>query len=107
MCRRPLADYVSMFDINVVGTIRLTTALIPLIRAGSKKVIFNVSSFIGSNAWLLEQQGPFPNAPYCVAKAALNMYNTKLAKEVGSEGIIAVSVSPGYVDTDMNKGRST
>ncbi|KZV85278.1 NAD(P)-binding protein [Exidia glandulosa HHB12029] len=100
----PLEDYASVFDINVIGTIRMILAALPLLRAGSKKVIFNVSSFIGSNTWLLSQPDAIPMAPYCVSKAALNMFNTKLAKEIKKEGIITVSVSPGYVDTDMNKG---
>ncbi|KZV83817.1 NAD(P)-binding protein [Exidia glandulosa HHB12029] len=100
----PLEDYASVFDINVTGTIRITLAALPLLRAGSKKVIFNVSSFVGSNAWLLSQPDAIPTAPYCVSKAALNMFNSTLAKEVEKEGIIAVSVSPGYVATDMNKG---
>lgn len=104
---RPLEDYISVFDINVIGTIRMILAALPLLRAGSKKVIFNVSSFIGSNTWLLSQPDAIPMAPYCVSKAALNMFNSKLAKEVEKEGIITVSVSPGYVDTDMNKGSST
>ncbi|KZV82294.1 NAD(P)-binding protein [Exidia glandulosa HHB12029] len=99
----PLEAYASVFDINVTGTIRITLAALPLLRAGSKKVVFNVSTLGGSNAFVLSQP-PWPLAPYNISKAALNMFNSTLAKEVEKEGIIAVSVSPGYVDTDMNKG---
>lgn len=102
----PLEDYVSMFDINVLGTIRLTLAALPLLRAGSKKVIFNVSSILGSNSLLLEQGVVFAHAPFSVSKAALNMFNTKLAKEIAAEGLITVTIRPGFVDTDKNEGPS-
>ena len=43
-------------------------------------------------------------APYSTSKAAVIGFSKSLAKELGSKGITANVVAPGFVDTDMTAG---
>lgn len=93
------------YEVNVYGPIRLTQALLPLLRAGHHKTIVNVSSELGS----LGLHG-FPDSPYDKvvpfaynsSKTALNAFTVLLAKELKGEGFKVNSVSPGYTATDLN-----
>ncbi|KAL4139019.1 hypothetical protein KRP22_002687 [Phytophthora ramorum] len=44
---------------------------------------------------------------YTSSKAALNMITRLLAVELRESNIVAVSLHPGYVDTDMTEGKAT
>lgn len=81
-------------DTNVLGPLRLTQALLPLLGRGS--IVANISSGMGSIAeastgWL----------HYRMSKAALNMQSRVLANELRADGIIVTSFCPGWVQTDM------
>jgi NAD(P)-dependent dehydrogenase (short-subunit alcohol dehydrogenase family) len=83
---------------NALGPMLVTRALLPLLRGGLRPVVVNISSKLGSlsfGAQMLDDVG------YNASKAALNMITTALAGTLGPEGIVVLSVHPGWVRTDM------
>lgn len=85
---------------NAIGPLLLTQRLAPLLGAGSRVV--NVSSDLGS----LERTTAFHSPSYALSKAALNMATRLLAAQLGADGVIVVSVNPGWVRTDMGGDRA-
>lgn len=93
------ADLVTVaeaFDTNVVGTWRITQALIPLLQRSQQPRIVNVSSGAGS---LTDMGGGVP--AYRLTKAAVNALTRMLAAELTRPRILVNSVCPGWVATDM------
>ena len=86
-----------VLDVNTLGPIRVTEALLPNLLAAEGAVVVNVSSRLGSLAE--NTTGGYPG--YRESKAALNMFTRSLAAEHAAAGLVAVSVSPGWVRTDM------
>lgn len=91
----PLEDMRRLFEINVVGTLRITDALLPRLKASKGKVM-TVSTRLAS---LTETWGE--RYPYRVSKTALNMAMRNLAKDLEPDGIPVLLVHPGWVKTDM------
>ena len=86
------------FDVNTLGGLRVTTALLPGLQPGAK-VAF-VSSMAGSIG-----DGPSGgNYGYRMSKAALNLAAANLAHELAPRGIHVVALHPGFVRTDMTSG---
>lgn len=86
-----------ILDVNTLGPLRVTQALLPNLENGDRKTIINISSGLGSIAQ--NQSGRFYG--YRESKAALNMFSRTLAAELGSNGFIVVAMDPGWVQTDM------
>jgi len=82
---------------NVVGPLLLSQALAPQLARGTHAKIVNISSELGS----LADMTHFATPSYAVSKAALNMVTRLLAAQLDSEGIVVVSMHPGWVRTDM------
>lgn len=85
------------YEVNALGPLRVTQALLPQLRLGSLKLVMNMSSGMGS----LERAGSGGAAGYRASKAALNMLTVVLAAELKDEGFVCVAMSPGWVRTDM------
>ncbi|MDS0261378.1 SDR family NAD(P)-dependent oxidoreductase [Haloarcula sp. S1CR25-12] len=85
---------------NLRGPVVLTRQALPrlLERAGGRVV--NVSSGLG--AITEPQSGDMP--AYRISKTGLNGLTRYLAGEYGDDGLLANSVCPGYVRTDMTDG---
>ena len=83
--------------INTIGPMLVVQAYLGLLRAAEGPKIINLSSGLGSLA-NRESLGPYN---YCASKAALNMYTRNLAQELKAEGIMAIALGPGWVQTDM------
>lgn len=92
-----LDSYRHCFEINSLGPLRTSLAILDNLRAGSRKRIVNISSQLGSMA--RNTAGGYH--PYRVSKAALNMLTRSMAAELGREGFTCVSFHPGWVRTDM------
>lgn len=90
-------DVLRNLDVNAVGAVRVTGALLPNLRAGSRRTIVGISSGLGS----LEGNASGGWVAYRMAKAALNMYVRTLAVELGREGFTCVVLDPGWVKTEM------
>jgi len=85
------------FDTNVVGTIRVTRAFLPLLEKGSNPRIVNISSGAGS----VSDKEDYGYYAYSTSKAALNMATRAMAAELQPRKITVVALSPGWVKTDM------
>lgn len=99
---RPLSDvdlkeFARILDVNTLGPVRVTQALMPNLRAGQGKMIVGISSGLGSLSG--NDEGGFYG--YRESKAALDMFLRSLAAELKKEGFICVAIIPGWVKTDM------
>jgi NAD(P)-dependent dehydrogenase (short-subunit alcohol dehydrogenase family) len=91
------ADVVRTLEVNTVGPMRVTQALLPNLRLGQARMIVNITSNLGSitdNA-----NGSFYG--YRESKAALNMFTRSLAAELRDEGFTCIVMNPGWVQTDL------
>ncbi|KAG7088113.1 hypothetical protein E1B28_012138 [Marasmius oreades] len=88
---------------NYFGTIRVTTAFLPLIRKAKNGIIVNVSSQVGSHTSQSQMAARFPPTlvAYYSSKAILNAYTISLAKELKEEGIRVNSLTPGLTRTNF------
>ncbi|MBK6919162.1 MAG: SDR family oxidoreductase [Deltaproteobacteria bacterium] len=92
-----LGDVATTFDINAMGPLRLSIALLPHLRRGTTKKLVHVTSGMGSIA----DNGSGGYYAYRMSKAALDMMSRSLAVDLRREGIISVVINPGWVQTDM------
>lgn len=86
------------FEINALGPLRVTQALLPRLHAGSKVAL--VTSRMGS----IGDNGSGGAYGYRMSKAALNMAGVSLARDLHGRGIAVVILHPGMVATDMTAG---
>ncbi|MEV5786780.1 MULTISPECIES: SDR family NAD(P)-dependent oxidoreductase [Streptomyces] len=96
-------DALGVFDVNLVGVVRTTTAFLPLLRRSPDPVIVNVSSGMGSLAITHDPSRIESSviAPlYTASKAALTMLTTQYAKAL--KDIRVNAADPGYTATDLN-----
>lgn len=83
------------FEVNALGPIRVTQALLPNLKAGAKvAIITSRSGSIGDN-------GSSGNYGYRMSKAAVNMAGVNLALDLKPRGIAVAILHPGMVRTDM------
>lgn len=95
------------YDTNVAGVAAVTNGFLPLLRASSRPRVLNVSSELGSTRLVNDPDWPFSGvaaAAYQASKSALDMLTVLYAKELASENISVVSVSPGYRATGLSNG---
>lgn len=91
------ADIVrATFEVNVIGALSMTQAVLPVMREQGFGRIVNVSSGMGQ---LSEMGADHP--AYRMSKAALNALTRVTAAEAGDTGIKVNSMCPGWVRTDM------
>jgi NAD(P)-dependent dehydrogenase (short-subunit alcohol dehydrogenase family) len=83
------------FETNFFGAVRVTKAVLPLMRKQSSGTIINVSS-IGGKVGLL----PFFTA-YHASKFALEGYTESLRQELNEFGINVILIEPGAVGTNF------
>ena len=89
-------DYLQTLIVNTLGPVLVTQALMPNLRDGELKQIVNITSQLAS---IDRNSGGFYG--YRESKAALNMFTSTLAAELGTEGFICLALHPGWVRTDM------
>ncbi len=86
-----------IMQVNYLGPMRVTQALLPALRAGDRKLIVNITSTYGS----IERNTRGGAYGYRESKAALNMFTRSLAAELEPHGFTCIVMSPGWVKTDM------
>ena len=86
-------DWRAMYDVNVIGLLRVTQALLPALRASGDAVILNVGSTAGRIAY--ENGGG-----YTAAKHGTQVVSETLRLELVGEPIRVCEIAPGMVRTD-------
>ena len=82
------------FDVNCIGMMRVTRAVLPAMIRNRRGVILNISSMLG--------MAPFPtSASYSATKAAILAFTQALRGEVAADGIHVGAFMPGHTKTDM------
>ncbi|KAH8686617.1 hypothetical protein GQ44DRAFT_638772 [Phaeosphaeriaceae sp. PMI808] len=74
-----------IFNTNVIGVHRVTSAFLPLLEAGDQKKVINMA----------------PTQAYKISKAALHMLNAQYALDHADAGFTFLCVSPGWLKTDL------
>jgi NAD(P)-dependent dehydrogenase (short-subunit alcohol dehydrogenase family) len=86
-------EFTKVVDVNIRGTVNVIRHFAPAMVARKKGVIVNLSSGWGRST--------SPQvAPYCATKFAIEGLTQALAQEL-PEGMAAVALNPGVIDTDM------
>jgi len=91
------AAFTTCLAVNVTGPALVAQALVPLMKPGSK--LINISSGLGSLELNINPADGMD--VYAMSKAALNMLTRRLAAKLEPRGITVISISPGWVKTDM------
>ena len=92
-----------LFETNVFGLVRVTHALLPLLRQSGAPVIVNVSSGLGSLAGASDPNAlgyGYPGVEYPASKSAVNMITVQYAKAF--PGMRVNAADPGFTNTDLN-----
>jgi NAD(P)-dependent dehydrogenase (short-subunit alcohol dehydrogenase family) len=84
-------------DVNAFGPLKVTQALLPLLKKGNTKMIINISSEAGS----IDNCHRDREFIYCMSKAALNMESKILQNYLGQKGFKILAVHPGWLKTRM------
>ncbi|WP_101524787.1 SDR family oxidoreductase [Nocardioides houyundeii] len=87
----------TVLDTNVLGAVRVTNAVLPLLARAPSPRIVNVSSNMGS---LALHTGPIL-AAYAPSKTLLNSLTVQYARRFEGTNIIINACCPGYVATDF------
>ncbi len=93
-----LASIRQQFEVNALGPLKITHALLGNLREGSKVGL--VTSRMGS----LADNTSGGQYGYRMSKAALNMAGVSLAHDLKRKGIAVVLLHPGFVRTEMTRG---
>ena len=95
-----LGSIQQVFNVNTLGPLRVSRALIPWLRKGVRPRLVHVTSKMGS----IEDNTSGGSWGYRLSKTALNMVNRNLAVELAAATIPSVVIHPGWVRTDMGGG---
>jgi len=88
------SDWHRVLDTNLTGVFLCTkAALRTMVRARYGRIV-NVTSVVA-------EMGNAGQAAYAAAKAGVIGFTRSVAREVGSRGITANAVAPGFVETEM------
>lgn len=90
-------DWDAMFQINTLGVLRMTRAILPLMKDTQGSII-NIGSIAGRVAY----EG---GAAYCGAKAAELQITKALRLELSGTGLRVSSVDPGMAETEFSMVR--
>lgn len=100
-------DVQRVFDVNVLGLVRVTRAFLPLLTRSENPRIVNVGSGVGSftyqhsNEWDLSLVDPV----YSTSKSAVSMLTVHYARAL--PGFQVNAANPGYTATDLTNHQGT
>ncbi|GAB3075195.1 SDR family NAD(P)-dependent oxidoreductase [Intrasporangium mesophilum] len=86
-------DWEQMFATNVVGTMRVVQAVLPLLRRSARATIIDISSIAGERVY----EG---GAGYVAAKHGTSVVSETLRLELNGENIRVADIRPGMVQTE-------
>ncbi len=90
-----LNEVIKSFNVNAVGSMRVTQALLPALLKSNQAVVANVTSRMGS----IDDNTSGKYYSYRMSKAALNMFNKSFS--IDFPQITSVVLHPGWVQTRM------
>ncbi len=96
LARMSLADWEIVLKVNLTGAFNCTRAVARGMMSQRYGRIVNVSSVVG-------RIGNAGQANYAASKAGLIALTKSVAKELGSRGVTANAVAPGYIETQMTQ----
>ncbi|SES45334.1 NADP-dependent 3-hydroxy acid dehydrogenase YdfG [Pedococcus cremeus] len=86
-------DWRAMYEVNVIGALQVTQALLPALKASGEGIIVNVGSTAGRTAY----EG---GGGYTAAKHALAVMTETLRLELVDQPVRITEVAPGMVRTE-------
>jgi len=93
------ADYDAVLDVSLRGTLYMSQAVLPAMRAAKSGSIVCISSVSA------QRGGGILGGPhYSAAKAGVLGLARAMAREFGIDGVRVNCVTPGLIATDINKG---
>ncbi|MEU9868820.1 SDR family NAD(P)-dependent oxidoreductase [Actinomadura sp. NPDC048021] len=102
----PVDDLREVYETNVFGVVAVTNAMLPLLRRSPSGYVGNVSSGLGTFAFLSDPDEGFARYAtllgYNSSKAALNAVTLIYAHALRDSGIRVNALSPGFCATDLN-----
>lgn len=96
------AHYDAVLDVNLRGTLYMSQAVTPHMRASKAGSIVNMSSVSAQRGG-----GIFGGPHYSAAKAGILGLTKAMARELAPDGVRANAVCPGFIDTDITAGKLT
>ncbi len=96
MMRMPQADWDLVLSVNLTGAFNCTRAVARGMMSQRFGRIVNISSVVG----LIGNAG---QANYAASKAGLIALTKSVARELGSRGVTANAIAPGYIETPMTE----
>ncbi|QGQ94872.1 SDR family oxidoreductase [Paenibacillus psychroresistens] len=81
-----------MMDVNYMGTVRFTKAVMPYMLEANSGHIVNIASLAG-------KIGTAKSSGYCASKHAVLGFTNSLRQELKGSGIFITAVNPGPIDT--------
>ncbi len=94
LLRMKTSDFDDVYETNLKGTFLCTKAVAkPMMKKRTGSIV-NITSVIGST-------GNAGQANYAASKAGTEAFSKSVAKELGSRGIRANCVAPGFIQTEM------
>ncbi|MEJ8834893.1 SDR family NAD(P)-dependent oxidoreductase [Ramlibacter sp. AN1133] len=96
------ADYDRILDVSLRGTLYMSQAVLPAMRAAHSGSIVCISSVSAQRGG-----GIFGGPHYSAAKAGVLGLAKAMAREFGIDGIRVNSITPGLIETDITQGKLT
>jgi NAD(P)-dependent dehydrogenase (short-subunit alcohol dehydrogenase family) len=93
-------DYEAVTDVSLRGTLYLSQAAVPLMRAARSGAIICMSSVSAQRGG-----GIFGGPHYSAAKAGVLGLAKAMARELGPDGIRVNSIAPGLIQTDITASK--
>ena len=96
------ADYDRILDVSLRGTLYMSQAVLPAMRAQKSGAIVCISSVSAQRGG-----GIFGGPHYSAAKAGVLGLARAMAREFGIDGIRINCIAPGLIETDITQGKLT